>query len=79
MKWANSAGLSAVGGRRPLRKAALANQVIVSDTWFFPLAKLEESFVGYISLMTSVCFPLMNMNIAELFTEVLRRDAGVAC
>ncbi len=79
MEWAGSAWLSAVGGRKQLKKAALANQVMVSDTWFFPLAKLEESFVGYISLMTSVCFPHMNMDITELFTEFLRRDAGVTC
>jgi hypothetical protein len=52
---------------------------MVSDTWFFPLANLEESFLGYIPLMTSVFSPHMNMDIAELFTEFLRRDTGVAC
>jgi hypothetical protein len=35
--------------------------------------------MGYIFPMTSVCFPHMNMDIAELFTEFLRRDTGVAC
>ena len=79
MEWACSAWLSAVGGRRQLRKAALANQVMISDTWFFPLTNLEESFLGYIPLMTSVFPPHMNMDIAELFAEFLRRDTGVAC
>jgi hypothetical protein len=79
LEGACSAWLSAVDGRRPLRKAALANQVMVSDTWFFPLANLEESFLGYIFPMTSVCFPQMNMEIIDLFVEFLRWNKGVAC
>jgi hypothetical protein len=50
LEWANSAWLSAVGGRWQLRKAALANQVMVSDTWFSPLASLDELFLEHISL-----------------------------
>jgi hypothetical protein len=50
LEWTNSSRLSTVGGRWQLRKAALENQVMVSDTWFFPLASLEESFLEYISL-----------------------------
>lgn len=53
---------------------------MTSDTWFFPpLANLEESFLGYISLMASVFFPHMKMDISDPFTNFLRRNTGVAC
>jgi hypothetical protein len=79
LEWACSAWLSAVGGRWQLRKAALANQVMVSYTWFFPQASLEESFMWYIPPYEMCVFPHMNMDIAELCTEFLRRETGVAC